>query len=184
MLFHFEIVFMKGVCIIYDGLNVLGLAKKCSGLLREFSTMHFNHLRAVQELQPCIRQSPRSLSYGEKQTLMDYLDHDRMLYGNYGRQNAIFVSEDNNFSSGCGGELIDETVFVHQGRHKQSTLKDWTLCDPKISICYWAAFDCPVPMVWLLQWGERAITWVRRLGCFVRFLTVSGKRSNFTLNVC
>ena len=51
-----------------------------------------------------------------------------MLYGNYGRQNAIFVSEDN-FSNGCRGELIDETVFVRQGRHKQSTLKDWTLCE-------------------------------------------------------
>ena len=130
-LFHFEIFFMKGICIIYDGLNVPGHAKRCSGLSREFSTMHFNHLRAVQGLQPpCIsRQSPRSLSYGEKQTLMNHLDHDRMLYGNYGRQNAIFVSEDNNFSNSYGGELIDETVFVRQGRHKQSTLKDWTLCE-------------------------------------------------------
>ena len=125
-LFHFEIVFVKGVCIIYDGLNIPGHAKKSSGLLREFSTMHFNHLRVVQGLQPCMRQSPCSLSYGEKQTLMYHLDHDRMLYGNYGRQTAVFAGE-SNYSSKCGGELIDETAFICQGQHSQSTLKDWTL---------------------------------------------------------
>ena len=115
---------------------------------------------------------------------MNHLDHDRMLYGNYGRQNAIFVSEDNNFSNGCGGELINETIFVRQGRHKQSTLKDWTLCESENKHLLLGGIRSPCPNGVVAAMGERAITWVRRLGRFVAFLKVSGERSNFTLNVC
>ena len=110
-LFYIEFVFLKGVCMIYDGLNVPGRAKKSSGLLREFSTMHSKHLDVVKGILSPLK-NVRGLLYGEKRALMRYLEHDRMLYGNYGRQNAVLFDDDDN--GDCGGGLIDEMRFYRQ----------------------------------------------------------------------
>ena len=115
--------------MIYDGLSVPGHAKKSSGLLREFSTMHSKHLGVVKGISsPC--KNVRSLLYGEKHALMRHLEHDHMLYSNYGRQNAVLSDDDNYYdeeSEDCGGGLIDETRFIGQKRHAQSNLTDWKL---------------------------------------------------------
>ena len=116
-LFYIEFVFSKGVCMIYDGLNVPGRAKKSSGLLREFSTMHSKHLDVVRGISsPC--KNVRSLLHSEKCDLMHHLEHDRMLYSNYGRQNVVLRDDVSN----CGGGLIDEMRFYRQKRHAQSNL--------------------------------------------------------------
>ena len=53
-LFYIEFVFSKGVCMVYNGLNVPGRARKSSSLLREFSTMHSKHLDIVKGISsPC-----------------------------------------------------------------------------------------------------------------------------------
>ena len=106
-LFYIEFVFSKGVCMIYDGLNVPGRTKKSSGLLREFSMMHSKHLDVVRGISSPFKNT-HGLLYGEKRELMRHLEHDRMLYSNYGRQNAV-LDDDNDDK--CGGGLIDEARF-------------------------------------------------------------------------
>ena len=108
-LFYIEFVFSKGVCMIYDGLNVLGHAKKSSGLLHKFSTMHSKHLDVVRGISSPFKNT-RGLLYGEKRELMRHLEHDRMLYSNYGRQNAV-LNDDDDDDDECGGGLIDEVRF-------------------------------------------------------------------------
>ena len=127
LLYHAEFVFIKGVCMVYDGLNCPGRSKKSSGLLREFSTFTSNHLLVGKGLVPKIHKD-RALSYGESKQLTRCLEHDRMLYSNYGRQFSTFCLDDQvmDYDSQRGG-LIDEVVFARQKRHKQSTLVDWKL---------------------------------------------------------
>ena len=120
-LFYIEFVFSKGVCMIYDGLNVPGRAKKSSGLLREFSTMHSKHLDVVRGMSSPFKNT-RGLLYGEKRELMRHLEHDRVLYSNYRRQNVVLDDDDE-----CGGGLIDEARFHLQRRHAQSNLQSWKL---------------------------------------------------------
>ena len=105
-LFYIEFVFSKEVCMIYDGLNILGHAKKSSGLLHKFSTMHSKHLDVVKGISSPFKNLC-GLLYGEKRELMRHLENDRMLYSNYGRQNAV-LSDD---TGGCSGGLIDEARF-------------------------------------------------------------------------
>ena len=69
VLFYIEFVFSKGVCMIYDGLNIPGHAKKSSGLLREFSTMHLKHLDVVRGISSPFKNM-HGLLYGEKRELM------------------------------------------------------------------------------------------------------------------
>ena len=107
-LFYIEFVFSKGVCMIYDGLNVPGRAKKSSGLLCEFSMMHSKHLDVVRGISSPFKNT-RGLLYGEKRELMRHLEHDRVLYSNYGRQNAVLSDDDDDDE--CGGGLIDEARF-------------------------------------------------------------------------
>ena len=108
-LFYIEFVLSNGVCMIYDGLNVPGHAKKSSGLLHEFLTMHSKHLDIVKGISSPFK-NVCGLLYGEKRELMRHLEHDRMLYSNYGRQNAI-LSNDHYKVTECGGGLIDEARF-------------------------------------------------------------------------
>ena len=142
-LFYIEFVFSKGVCMIYDGLNVPGRAKKSSGLLREFSTMHSKHLDVVKGMSsPC--KNMRSRLFGEKCALMRHLEHDRMLYSNYGRQNAV-LSDDYEESEDCGGGLIDEMRFYGQKRHTQSNLTDWELKESSTKFLLLGGVRSPCP---------------------------------------
>ena len=127
-LFHLEFAFVKGVCMVYDGLNCPGRSKKSSSLLREFSTFTRNHYLVGRGLIPKSKED-RALSYGESKKLMRCIEHDRMLYSNYGRQFSAFcLDDDRREDFECqGGGLIDETVFVRQPRHEQSDLSDWKL---------------------------------------------------------
>ena len=141
-LFYIEFVFLKGVCLIYDGLNVPGRAKKSSGSLREFSIMHSKHLDIVKGISSPLKNI-RGLLYGEKHALMRYLEHDRMLYGNYGRQNAVLLDDDDN--GDCGGGLIDKMRFYRQKRHAQSNLSDWQLKESSTKFLVLGGVRSPCP---------------------------------------
>ena len=141
-LFYIEFVFSKGVCMIYDGLNVPGRAKKSSGLLHEFSTMHLKHLDVVRGISSPFKNT-HGLLYGEKRELMQHLEHDRMLYSNYGRQNAVL--DDDNDDDECGGGLIDEVRFHLQRRHAQSNLQSWKLKESSTKFLLLGGMRSPCP---------------------------------------
>ena len=141
-LFYIKFVFLKGVCMVYDGLNIPGHAKKSSSLLLEFSTMHSKHLDVVKGISSP-RKSARGLLYGEKRELMHHLEHDRMLYCNYGRQNALLSDEA--ALEDCGGGLIDEVRFCGQKRHAQMNLVDWKLKESSTKFLLLGGMRSPCP---------------------------------------
>ena len=128
LLFHMEFIFIKGACMIYDALNCLGRSKKSSSLLREFSTFTQNHLAVGQGMIPK-KNEDRALSYEESKKLTQCMEHDRILYSNYGHQfSAMCIDDDQREDFECQkGGLIDEVIFARQKRHEQSTLESWKL---------------------------------------------------------
>ena len=66
-----------------------------------------------------------------------------MLYGNYGRQNAVLLDDDDN--GDCGGGLIDEMRFYRQKRHAQSNLSDWQLKESSTKFLVLGGVQSPCP---------------------------------------
>ena len=102
--------------------------------------MHSKHLDVVRGISsPC--KNVCVLLHGEKCDLMHHLEHDRMLYGNYGRQNVVLRDDVSN----CGGGLIDEMRFYRQKRHAQSNLTDWKLSESSTKFLLLGGVRSPCP---------------------------------------
>ena len=74
---------------------------------------------------------------------MRHLEHDRMLYSNYGRENAVLSSDDDDDE--CGGGLIDEARFHLQRRHAQSNLQSWKLKESSTKFLLLGGMRSPCP---------------------------------------